>query len=59
MKHKIKIRFCPNCKSAEIFMVAGGKIGLWECAECHYRGSLFPEKDVIINDFLPNFLNTP
>jgi transcription elongation factor Elf1 len=38
--------YCPNCKSQEIFAVAGGYIGqIYLCKDCGYRGSFVLEID--------------
>ena len=46
MNKKITVKFCPKCKS-EVAMVAGGHIGLYECKRCGFRGSVFPEKQIL------------
>jgi transposase-like protein len=39
--------YCPNCKSDQIFAVAGGYIGqVYLCKKCGYRGSFVLETDV-------------
>ncbi len=40
-------KFCPNCGSEEVVMVAGGITGAWMCKECSYSGSIFPEQPLI------------
>lgn len=42
----MKIKFCPNCGSTEISLVAGGHFGLYECKKCKFRGTIFPEKEI-------------
>jgi len=38
--------YCPNCKSQEIFPVAGGYVGqIYLCKKCGYRGSFVLEID--------------
>ena len=38
--------YCPNCKSQEIFPVAGGVVGqVFLCKDCGYRGSFVLEID--------------
>jgi transcription elongation factor Elf1 len=38
--------YCPNCKSQEIFPVAGGCVGqVYLCKYCGYRGSFVLEID--------------
>jgi transcription elongation factor Elf1 len=38
--------YCPNCKSQEIFAVAGGYVGqVYLCKDCGYRGSFVLEID--------------
>ena len=44
----MRVKFCPKCGSRKIDLVAGGKIGMWECSECKFRGGIFPEKEVKI-----------
>ncbi len=46
----MKVKFCPKCKSEVVEMVIGGKIGLWECKKCGYRGSIFPEKEIKVKE---------
>jgi len=46
----MRVKFCPRCKSKEIKLVVGGNIGLWECKKCGYRGSIFPEKEIKVNE---------
>ena len=38
-------KFCPNCGSSEVEMVAGGTTGNWMCRECGYMGTVF-EKEI-------------
>ena len=39
--------YCPNCKSDQIFPVAGGYIGqVYLCKKCGYRGSFVLETDI-------------
>ena len=38
--------YCPDCKSQEIYAVAGGYIGqVYLCKDCGYRGSFVLEID--------------
>ncbi len=46
----IKIRFCPNCKSTNVDMVAGGGFGFWRCLNCSFQGPIFPEKEINLED---------
>jgi len=39
------VKFCPKCQNTDLIMVAGGEIGMWECKECGFRGTIFPEKE--------------
>ncbi|MFH1307619.1 MAG: hypothetical protein ABIH72_02095 [archaeon] len=43
----MKVKICPKCDNSDLIMVAGGEFGLWECKKCGFRGSLFPEKEII------------
>lgn len=43
---KLNVKFCPNCGSRELRMIAAGEIGMRECLRCGYRGSIFPEKEI-------------
>jgi len=43
---KMRIKFCPKCKSTEIEMSSGGLTGFWNCKKCGYNGTLFPEKEI-------------
>jgi ribosomal protein L37AE/L43A len=38
-------KFCPKCKSEQVYMEAGGQTGTWACSQCNFRGSIFPEKE--------------
>ena len=44
------IKFCPRCKSTEIEPFAGGVTGSWQCKNCKFLSSLFPEKIVELVD---------
>ena len=37
------VKICPKCGNADIEMVAGGQVGIWQCKKCKFRGSIFPE----------------
>ena len=39
-------KFCPDCGSEEVMMVAGGITGTWMCKDCGFTG-MFPEKEII------------
>jgi transposase-like protein len=41
----MKIKFCPKCGSKNIKLVIGGKMGMYECKDCGFRGSVFPEAE--------------
>lgn len=43
-------KFCPNCESEDIEMVAGGITGIWMCRECGFSGASFPERVPIAED---------
>ncbi|MAG26149.1 hypothetical protein CMI47_11355 [Candidatus Pacearchaeota archaeon] len=43
----VAVKFCPKCKSEDVMMVAGGEIGIWMCKKCGFRGSVFPEKEIL------------
>ena len=43
----ISKKFCPNCGSEDVMMVAGGMTGTWMCKNCGYSGSVFPEKEIL------------
>ena len=43
---KIRIRFCPKCKSNNIDMIAGGQIGMWKCSNCGFQSAIFPEIEI-------------
>lgn len=34
-------KICPSCGGTDI---TGGLTGSWECMDCGYNGTLFPEK---------------
>jgi transposase-like protein len=39
--------YCPECKSDQIFAVAGGYMGqMYLCKKCGYRGSFVLETDI-------------
>ena len=40
-------KFCPNCGSEEVMMVAGGMTGTWMCKKCGFSGSIFSEKEIV------------
>jgi len=40
------IKFCPNCGSENVEMVAGGITGGWMCRNCGYSGAVL-EKEII------------
>jgi transposase-like protein len=42
----ISKKFCPNCGSTDVFMIAGGTTGTWKCKECGFTGAVF-EKEII------------
>ncbi|MDO8508472.1 MAG: hypothetical protein Q7S27_02185 [Nanoarchaeota archaeon] len=42
----LSVKFCPQCNSEDIQMVAGGITGTWTCKDCGYIGSIFPEKEI-------------
>jgi len=44
---RFKMKICPKCKSGEVFAVAGGIMGSWECQECGFLGAIFPEIEKI------------
>jgi len=39
-------KFCPECGSENVDMVAGGVMGTYCCNDCGYTGA-FPEKPLI------------
>jgi ribosomal protein L37AE/L43A len=43
-------KFCPKCKSEQVYMEAGGLIGVWKCAMCKFSGSIFPEKEKLMEE---------
>ena len=49
-EEKIRIRFCPKCKSTTIIPLAGGSLGLWRCVKCGFHSSIFPEKEVNLSE---------
>src|SRR3989344_2892271 len=40
-------RFCPNCGSDNVEMVAGGMTGSFMCNDCGFSGSVFPERPIV------------
>lgn len=40
-------KFCPNCGSNDVELIAGGITGSWMCRNCGYSGSVFPEKPIL------------
>lgn len=42
----LRVRICPKCKSREISLVVGGQFGQYECKNCGFRGSIFPEVEI-------------
>ncbi len=54
MKKKVKprlkkARFCPKCQNKDIILYAGGGIGLYQCKNCGFKSSIFPEKEIHLN----------
>ena len=43
-------KFCPNCDSEDVEMVAGGITGIWMCRECGFSSASFPERTLIAED---------
>jgi len=41
-----KVKLCPKCNSDDVSIAVGGKIGMWECRKCGYRGAGFIEKEM-------------
>ena len=39
-------KFCPECGSENVDMVAGGIMGTYVCNDCGYTGA-FPEKPLV------------
>ena len=42
-------KFCPKRGDTDLIMVAAGEIGMWECKKCGFKGSIFPERELIVN----------
>ena len=42
----LTIKFCPQCGSEDIALVAGGIMGTFMCKNCGYNG-IMPEKEVL------------
>jgi transposase-like protein len=46
----MKVRICPRCEDSEVFLVIGGEIGMFECKDCGFRSSIFPERELEVLD---------
>ncbi len=42
-------KFCPQCGSEDIALVAGGIMGTFMCKNCGYNG-IMPEKEILGRD---------
>lgn len=40
-------KFCPQCGSEDVTMIAAGITGSWMCKKCRFTGSVFPEKEIV------------
>jgi transposase-like protein len=49
---KYMIRYCPRCKSEDVAMALGERIGTWECKKCKYKGIDFSEKELSEEEYL-------
>jgi len=47
---KAEKKICPNCGSEDVESVAGDNKGTYRCPDCSYSGSLFPERQILIED---------
>lgn len=43
---KFNVRLCPKCKSDEVVVAIGQKIGTWECKKCGFKGTAFEVKEM-------------
>ena len=48
-KQKITVKFCPKCQSTQLIPLAGGQIGIFQCQNCKFSGSIFPEKQIDVD----------
>jgi uncharacterized Zn finger protein len=39
------VKKCPNCKSENVTLYLGGKMGMYKCMNCGYAGALIIEED--------------
>jgi len=47
---KAEKKTCPNCGSEDVESVAGDNKGTYRCPDCSYSGSLFPERQILIEE---------
>jgi ribosomal protein L37AE/L43A len=40
------VEYCPKCKSFDVAIALGAKLGTWECKKCKYKGTGFPKKEM-------------
>ena len=43
---KVKIKYCPKCRTANLDMYAGLITGTYHCKKCGYFGTLVIEKSI-------------
>lgn len=48
---------CPNCKSSNIFLFAGGITGSYQCKDCGYVGPIVIEKNSIMESSMKSLQN--
>lgn len=53
---KFIVRFCPKCKSDNVRVAIGAKVGMWDCGDCGFRGPSFPEKEMNEEEYF-NYLD--
>ena len=45
------VEYCPKCKSFDVAIALGAKLGTWECKKCKYKGD-FPKKEMSEEEYL-------
>jgi Zn ribbon nucleic-acid-binding protein len=46
----MKVKICPKCEGEEVILVAGGTVGMFECKACGFQSSIFPEKEMEVEE---------
>ncbi|MFA6022731.1 MAG: hypothetical protein WC781_01445 [Candidatus Pacearchaeota archaeon] len=49
---KFIIKYCPRCKSEDVAIAIGERVGVWQCRKCKYKGIDFTEKELSEEEYL-------